>query len=229
MEHDTLMVEIQQKQLSPDKLSVFKSSSTLGKKETKRDIVKQAFYKEKLGLELNESEKNTLHVSVDSGPAEKEQSDADSSNEEKPFLENTANEPEQVVNAERMEMEPAVVSDDDSDSPTGPTYFEEVKEVTSNAPSGLMLRLNDDSIEDMRRIREDLATAVPEELKKQAYFVNVKRSAEIEEQRSKLPVCAMEQEIMEAVNYHDVVIVCGETGSGKTTQVGVCDVTCDVV
>ena len=92
-----------------------------------------------------------------------------------------------------------------------------------------MLRLNDDSIEDMRRIREDLATAVPEELKKQAYFVNVKRSAEIEEQRSKLPVCAMEQEIMEAVNYHDVVIVCGETGSGKTTQVGVCDVTCDVV
>ena len=73
--------------------------------------------------------------------------------------------------------------------------------------------------EDMRRIREDLATSIPEELKKRAYFVNVQRSAAIEEQRSKLPVCGMEQEIMEAINYHDVVIVCGETGSGKTTQV----------
>ena len=35
----------------------------------------------------------------------------------------------------------------------------------------------------------------------------------------KLPMCGMEQEFMEAVNQNDVVIVCGETGSGKTTQV----------
>lgn len=216
------MVEIQQKQLSADKLSVFKSSGKLGKKETKRDIVKQAFYKEKLGLELNESEKNTLHVAVDTAPVENEQSDSDSSEEEKPFRDDAANE-----KPEAMEMEPAVAIDEESDSPAGPTYVEEVKEVTSNAPSGLMLRLNDDSIEDMKRIREDLATAVPEELKKQAYFVSVKRSAEIEEQRSKLPVCAMEQEIMEAINYHDVVIVCGETGSGKTTQVSGVPYQCD--
>ena len=213
------MVEIQQKQLSADKLSVFKSSGKLGKKETKRDIVKQAFYKEKLGLELNDNEKNTLHVAVDTAPVENEQSDSDSSEEGKPFLVDAANEPEQDEKHEAMEMEPAVAIDDESDSPAGLTYVEEVKEVTSNAPPGLMLRLNDDSIEDMKRIREDLSTAVPEELKKRAYFVSVKRSAEIEEQRSKLPVCAMEQEIMEAINYHDVVIVCGETGSGKTTQV----------
>ncbi len=37
--------------------------------------------------------------------------------------------------------------------------------------------------------------------------------------RSKLPILAQEQEIMEAITHHDVVIVCGETGSGKTTQV----------
>jgi hypothetical protein len=29
----------------------------------------------------------------------------------------------------------------------------------------------------------------------------------------------MEQEVMEAVGRHDVVLLCGETGSGKTTQV----------
>jgi len=34
-----------------------------------------------------------------------------------------------------------------------------------------------------------------------------------------LPICGMEQEIVEAVLKHDVVILCGETGSGKSTQV----------
>jgi putative ribosome biogenesis GTPase RsgA len=40
--------------------------------------------------------------------------------------------------------------------------------------------------------------------------------------RLALPVCGMEQEIVEAVTEHDVVVLCGETGSGKSTQV--CDV-----
>jgi HrpA-like RNA helicase len=34
-----------------------------------------------------------------------------------------------------------------------------------------------------------------------------------------LPVCGMEQEIVEMINENDVVILCGETGSGKSTQV----------
>ncbi len=38
--------------------------------------------------------------------------------------------------------------------------------------------------------------------------------------RLALPVCGMEQEIVEAVTEHDVVVLCGETGSGKSTQVG---------
>lgn len=37
--------------------------------------------------------------------------------------------------------------------------------------------------------------------------------------RQQLPVCAMEQEIMEAINYNDIVVLCGPTGSGKTTQI----------
>ncbi|XP_047311769.1 ATP-dependent RNA helicase DEAH13 isoform X2 [Impatiens glandulifera] len=49
--------------------------------------------------------------------------------------------------------------------------------------------------------------------------VFVARPKEVEEKRKDLPVVMMEQEIMEAINEHSVVIVCGETGSGKTTQV----------
>ena len=33
-----------------------------------------------------------------------------------------------------------------------------------------------------------------------------------------LPVSARRDEIMEAMRQHQVIIVCGETGSGKTTQ-----------
>lgn len=47
----------------------------------------------------------------------------------------------------------------------------------------------------------------------------IQRTEEIQAFRMKLPVCGMEQEIVEAVRAHDVVIVCGETGSGKSTQI----------
>ncbi|KAG0050604.1 putative ATP-dependent RNA helicase DHR1 [Gryganskiella cystojenkinii] len=53
----------------------------------------------------------------------------------------------------------------------------------------------------------------------EAFNVHVNRDPEIQEARLKLPVCAEEQYIMEMIRYNDVVIVKGETGSGKTTQV----------
>eukprot|EP00808_Paulinella_micropora_P021713 g55626.t1 len=52
-----------------------------------------------------------------------------------------------------------------------------------------------------------------------ATFVRVSRLAEVEAVRSALPIIGAEQQLMEAVQQHDVVIVCGPTGSGKTTQV----------
>ncbi|XP_072538060.1 probable ATP-dependent RNA helicase DHX37 [Salminus brasiliensis] len=52
-----------------------------------------------------------------------------------------------------------------------------------------------------------------------AVFIPVDRLPEIQEARLKLPVLAEEQVIMEAVRENDCVVLCGETGSGKTTQV----------
>ncbi|KAK6939209.1 Helicase, C-terminal [Dillenia turbinata] len=49
--------------------------------------------------------------------------------------------------------------------------------------------------------------------------VHVLRPNEVQDKRKDLPIVMMEQEIMEAINDHDTVIVCGETGCGKTTQV----------
>ncbi|KAK4159357.1 putative ATP-dependent RNA helicase [Cladorrhinum sp. PSN259] len=54
---------------------------------------------------------------------------------------------------------------------------------------------------------------------RKAYAVNVTRDPGIQEARYKLPVVAEEHKIMEAIHDNDVVVICGATGSGKTTQV----------
>ncbi|ORZ08054.1 P-loop containing nucleoside triphosphate hydrolase protein [Lobosporangium transversale] len=53
----------------------------------------------------------------------------------------------------------------------------------------------------------------------QAFHVHVDRDQEIQEMRLTLPVCTEEQHIMEKIIYNDIIIIKGETGSGKTTQV----------
>ena len=62
-------------------------------------------------------------------------------------------------------------------------------------------------------------TPVPKRESKPAIFVPVHRTAEVQAARMKLPILAEEQAIVEAINENPVVILAGETGSGKTTQV----------
>lgn len=45
------------------------------------------------------------------------------------------------------------------------------------------------------------------------------RRSHIEATRAELPIIAMEQEIMSMIDEHDVLLLCGATGCGKTTQV----------
>ncbi|KAI8960535.1 P-loop containing nucleoside triphosphate hydrolase protein [Daldinia sp. FL1419] len=54
---------------------------------------------------------------------------------------------------------------------------------------------------------------------RKAFSVPVHRTPEIQDARLKLPVVAEEQKIMEAIHNNNVVVICGATGSGKTTQV----------
>ncbi|EPS41222.1 hypothetical protein H072_4900 [Dactylellina haptotyla CBS 200.50] len=49
--------------------------------------------------------------------------------------------------------------------------------------------------------------------------VSVTRKEEIQAQRLELPIVGDEQRIMETIHNNNVTILCGETGSGKTTQV----------
>ncbi|PWA03210.1 hypothetical protein BB558_000633 [Smittium angustum] len=64
----------------------------------------------------------------------------------------------------------------------------------------------------------DNSTADSSETLKPKYII-VKRSHEVEVQRSQLPIIGEEQQIMEAIKENNVVLLCGATGSGKTTQI----------
>lgn len=50
--------------------------------------------------------------------------------------------------------------------------------------------------------------------------IAVTRTPEIEASRAELPVVKEEDRVMEVIRGHPVVVLCGETGSGKTTQIG---------
>uniref|UniRef100_A0A6G1SRB6 RNA helicase n=1 Tax=Aceria tosichella TaxID=561515 RepID=A0A6G1SRB6_9ACAR len=54
--------------------------------------------------------------------------------------------------------------------------------------------------------------------RKPATFILVNRLPEVEKARLELPIINEEQAIMEQIRYNDIVIISGETGSGKTTQ-----------
>ena len=51
-------------------------------------------------------------------------------------------------------------------------------------------------------------------------FVPIERTEEMQNQRKELPIVKEEDRIMEAIRGNAVIVICGETGSGKTTQIG---------
>ncbi|KAK0383554.1 hypothetical protein NLU13_9465 [Sarocladium strictum] len=59
---------------------------------------------------------------------------------------------------------------------------------------------------------------VTKNVSRKAFSVSVERSPEVQAARMKLPILAEEQRLMEAIHNNNVVVVCGATGSGKTTQ-----------
>lgn len=60
---------------------------------------------------------------------------------------------------------------------------------------------------------------IMKEVQRKVFSVVVKRPEAIQTARLSLPVVGDEQRIMEAIHANDCIVLCGETGSGKTTQV----------
>ncbi|KAI8391758.1 P-loop containing nucleoside triphosphate hydrolase protein [Radiomyces spectabilis] len=100
----------------------------------------------------------------------------------------------------------------------GPTALEEVVEATKSVTGPVIHQqeeVDEIKLQLLKSNKEgDLSTDAAKH-----FYVTVNRLPEVQEARLKLPVCGEEQVIMEAIRNNTVVIICGETGSGKTTQV----------
>nr|XP_022903112.1 probable ATP-dependent RNA helicase kurz [Onthophagus taurus] len=89
------------------------------------------------------------------------------------------------------------------------------------------IKLDDDKNDDFKEKEKDKTEMKRKNVeinldkveKKPAIFVDVVRDEKIQEARLKLPILAEEQVIMETINENSIIIIAGETGSGKTTQV----------
>jgi ATP-dependent RNA helicase DHX37/DHR1 len=107
----------------------------------------------------------------------------------------------------------------DEDIDNGPTALEQVVEAVKSVKEPVVLRSveEDDEIKKLLLERNRGGDLSHDDYK--PFYVTVNRKPEVQQARLKLPVCGEEQVIMEAIRNNTVVIICGETGSGKTTQV----------
>ncbi|PAV83114.1 hypothetical protein WR25_07763 [Diploscapter pachys] len=88
------------------------------------------------------------------------------------------------------------------------------KQNVEKSPSKIPRKSIDDD-----EVKAELADEHPSVFCPKRQTILVARTEEIQKKRSQLPIFSEEMNIVEAINDNLVTIVCGETGSGKTTQI----------
>jgi hypothetical protein len=115
--------------------------------------------------------------------------------------------PASVVTADIVEVEQKV--------------YVPVPTVDPIGPDGRVLKpiLSEEELKELKEGTEDGSKRWRVMASHRKNRICLNRDPKIQASRLNLPVCGMEQEIVEAITLNDVVILCGETGSGKSTQV----------
>ncbi|XP_017777417.1 PREDICTED: probable ATP-dependent RNA helicase kurz [Nicrophorus vespilloides] len=147
------------------------------------------------GNEVDESDPNVVGFEEESSDSESEAEDENNGTEE---METCEVQEVKDNEEETVKEEEETVKEE-----------EETIEEDSQNQSGCYVRNPNFKEEDVKKVVES----------KPAVFVEVYRTEEIQMARLKLPILAEEQQIMEIINENSVIILAGETGSGKTTQV----------
>jgi len=135
---------------------------------------------------------------------------------------NNQDEENEEIEAEESE-EVSTDEEEDEEMKTEEKSSEDNIEENQKVKSEDDQKPNEDHVR--KRAREDSedeeseVTKKPKLLGPKLKFVEVQRKEEIQNGRLELPILSEEGNILEAVNNNDVILICGETGSGKTTQV----------
>lgn len=126
-----------------------------------------------------------------------------------------------IIDASGSEDETSTDDDEQDDSPAPvpePAKAEEQQPTTSAPAATVEAQPQPQSKVPAKRAAAAAPAPVAPAYQHQTVYVPVHRTDEVQAARLRLPILAEEQQVMELINEHPIVIVAGETGSGKTTQ-----------
>uniref|UniRef100_A0A1J3GSP0 RNA helicase n=1 Tax=Noccaea caerulescens TaxID=107243 RepID=A0A1J3GSP0_NOCCA len=194
--------------ISEDVSSLLQSSKAIGRSATKLEKRRRTMQLSKAGVLATEEEESV-----------KEKEDFDSCMDDITTPEHAEIElpsSEQLIHDQELDSEVMIPAQETSSKLMEDEAVEMILQKTR--------RDDEEDFERMVRQKQDGATENEDVVtvkgpRVPAFVVHVTRPAEVEESRKDLPIVMMEQEIMEAINYHPAVIISGQTGCGKTTQV----------
>jgi len=220
-----LLNTLSEHKLEASELSFMRSVASRGQHESKKDVLRRALKMERAGLEVPEDMKLYLvkkPKNVD-GKTDASSSGYSSEDEEDNLdlygtiepskipkaAQSGFNKDDDQVGLQRDELE------DKSEDAGGhdPVMIRQaVERAKQEIQQNEGIVVGSDAM-DMKPVCEPSLSNIARKV------VKVERSEAIEATRSELPIVGMEQEIMESIFQNDFLILCGETGCGKTTQV----------
>ncbi|XP_013184224.2 probable ATP-dependent RNA helicase kurz [Amyelois transitella] len=118
-------------------------------------------------------------------------------------------EPEIIQNGNKDSVNDSVEVDDDSKIAETEICKKKELEVSQEKEKEVVANLDNDVKVEKKKPLLEHATV----------HIEVKRDPKVQVARLKLPILGEEQKIMELVNENEFLLVAGETGSGKTTQI----------
>lgn len=216
-----LLAELKKCQLQPSQLELLHSTSSMQTRGLKRFLKDESFEHLK-SSRLDEIDEAELRLSktkrrrkskkreqqIDSSS---EDTDAISTDTEIYYSSSTSPEPSKLVKLNATQ-DPSVnveIARAPNVERLTPDTHKHVK--AQNVPGNA--RCDDTVLADSSETKSSSKASQP------AIYVQVSRISEIEKSRLELPIIGEEQNIMEKIRYNDIVIISGETGSGKTTQI----------
>ena len=241
-----LLEELAKHSISASETAIMKSSSKLGKaKQTKKERLQQALKEERIGIKVTDStglvvgmdtggmsarkarklalEAKERELQSSGGEDDEEEEDGEDEEGRGGRDEEDGDDGEEVMGEDAGDQDMEDAGGDrngasEEEMGRGEGEAEEGGAPEDGKSGGMQKKKSKTDVRGEHKHRKTTAKEEGGGERKPAFFVRVKRHPSIQEVRSKLPMFAEEQQVMEAIKYNDVVVLCGATGSGKSTQ-----------
>ncbi|KAJ3426670.1 hypothetical protein M0812_26238 [Anaeramoeba flamelloides] len=225
---DDLLKELSHTTLNENQLSLMRSSKSLGKSQSKKQMKKRQKLAKQQGIVLptNRLGNSEGTNNKDTNETKNKKNLPDPNEEEKEIEMQTKREPKESTDQDptiRLLKKKEKLSLDDQIRMIESKVQKErdlLLKSNENGKKSNNPQRNNKSKNNKGQSNKKKPTATQtKKLSQPKSYVLVDRLEEVKTHRETLPIFSEEQSIMEMISENDVVIICGETGSGKTTQV----------